>query len=280
MKTPENKKIILCSDDFGQTIPICEGILELVQKKRLSAVSCLTNMPYWPDYANDLFALKNQIDIGLHLNLTEGKPCVARKFLSLPQLLKNVYLGNVDQKEIEAEFNAQIDQFIIIAGCLPDFIDGHQHIHQFPIIRDVLFKLYLKRFAENKIYIRVSGNSCRNNLKNFTAFPKKLIIAWTGAITLKKKLNSLQIPYNKSFSGIYNFQKSKYYSKYFPGFLRQVESKGLIMCHPGKFMPNFSDLSTIMDNARYDEYQYFMSDLFLQECARQNVILEPYYSRV
>jgi predicted glycoside hydrolase/deacetylase ChbG (UPF0249 family) len=260
-------------------VEISEGILELVQHKRLSAVSSLTNMPNWPVYAKDLSAYKNQIDMGLHLNLTEGKPCVARKFSSLSQLLMNAYLGNIDQKEIEAEFNAQIDQFSAITGCAPDFIDGHQHIHHFPIIRDVLLKIYLQRFPENKIYIRNTSNSWKNYFKNRTAFAKQWIIAWTGAISFKKKLNALGIPYNKSFSGIYNFQNSNYYPNYFPRFLQQVESGGLIMCHPGKFVPHFSNTSTkiatIIDNARYQEYQYFMSEPFLQACKQQHVTLGP-----
>ncbi len=38
----------------------------------------------------------------------------------------------------------QWDLFVSVMGKHPDFIDGHQHIHQFPFIRDILLQL-LKR---------------------------------------------------------------------------------------------------------------------------------------
>ena len=32
----------------------------------------------------------------------------------------------------------QWNHFIEATGKTPDFVDGHQHVHQFPVIRDVL----------------------------------------------------------------------------------------------------------------------------------------------
>ena len=68
------KRIVLCADDYGQAPAISDGIIELLKDQRLSAVSCMTNTPDWPIYAKNLLPFRLERDIGLHFNLTEGKP--------------------------------------------------------------------------------------------------------------------------------------------------------------------------------------------------------------
>ncbi len=43
------REMILCADDYGQNEPISQGILELALNKRINAISCLVNTPYWQD---------------------------------------------------------------------------------------------------------------------------------------------------------------------------------------------------------------------------------------
>ena len=67
--------MIICADDFGISQSVSDGILELLSKKRLSAVSCMLN--YDGNIINQidsLLSFKSNCDIGLHLNLTSGKP--------------------------------------------------------------------------------------------------------------------------------------------------------------------------------------------------------------
>lgn len=71
------KRIVLCADDYGQAPAISQGILNLLDKKRLSATSCIVNSPYWEAHSQWLTQFIQQADIGLHLNLTEGKPLSA-----------------------------------------------------------------------------------------------------------------------------------------------------------------------------------------------------------
>ncbi|WP_267256490.1 ChbG/HpnK family deacetylase [Coxiella endosymbiont of Ornithodoros maritimus] len=39
------KSITLCANDYGYTAPVCQAILKLLDNQRLSAVSCIVNMP-------------------------------------------------------------------------------------------------------------------------------------------------------------------------------------------------------------------------------------------
>jgi len=145
-------------------------------------------------------------------------------------------------------------------GILPHFIDGHQHIHQLPIIRDALLAVYESVFSKHSCYIRVPI------MKPPTL--KSSIITFTGGLTLRKALMHRNIPHNTSFSGVYNFSKAKNYRRYFCRFLKNIQSGGLIMCHPG--LPQKENNDRI-DNAREYEFNYLNSDLFLEDCKTYSI---------
>lgn len=261
------KNIIICSDDYGQQHAISHGIIELIKEQRISAVSCLVTSPFWAEHANWLFPYKDKIDIGLHFNLTED---FSERYLNtngahlqfpLSNLILQCYTKRINQTNIEAEFNKQIDLFSAYLNKLPDFIDGHQHIHQLPIIRDAILNVYRKRFIMHKPYIRVSMQQ-----NNFSF--KSIIIAMLGAHKLKSLLNKYNIPYNTKFSGIYDFKNASNYIKFFPWFLKGLTNNSLIMCHPGL---ESSDTLDPIHNVRYYEYEYLSSPTFLKDCAAANV---------
>lgn len=266
------KRIVLCADDYGQALAISQGILALINQGRLTATSCLVTSPHWEEHAKWLLPLKNQVDIGLHFNLTEGKPLSGgysaeyAKFYSVNQLLVMAFLRRINQAAIEAECHAQIDQFEAAMGCLPQYIDGHQHVHQFPVIRDALLNVYEQRLRASGAYIRLA-----NEVPDMCL--KKLIIYASGAGALSKELKKRAIPHNASFSGIYSFHEAHEYPVYFAEFLQKVGDRGLIMCHPGL---ETVDLDDPICAARVKEYDYFAGPLFVEECERRSVELSRF----
>ncbi len=265
------KRIVLCADDYGQAPTVSQGIIDLLELGRLSAVSCMVNSPFWPVHATWLLPFQHAIDIGLHLNLTEGKP-LSKPFIeaygeSLFSLSALMYRGLVRQlnKDIlEAECLAQIDQFVEMRGCLPAFVDGHQHIHQFPVIREALISAYNKRLRAERVYLRLVNEKIK------WIDVKKRIIQGMGTKRFQSLLNKNDIPYNQSFAGIYSLSPRVHYATLFPRFLNEIKDQGLIMCHPG--LPTSSALDLISE-ARYNEYQYFISSQFLEACRKENVVL-------
>lgn len=261
------KRIVLCADDYGQALEISQGIIQLIQQKRLSATTCMVNQAGWEQQALSLKAFRGQIDIGLHFNLTSGvalsnpyKTTHGEPFFPLSRLLWRSFLYQLQQSAIEAELHAQIDQFQAGMGFLPEFIDGHQHVHQFPIIRNALIKVHQQRVPQ--AYIRYLGGAVE--IHDF----KQMIIYATGTKALMRLLIKYKIPHNSSFSGIYDFKNALQYASFFPNFLQAVQDKGLIMCHPGlATSTNQDEIAT----ARYHEYQYFLSDQFLADCRAQEV---------
>jgi predicted glycoside hydrolase/deacetylase ChbG (UPF0249 family) len=257
------KYIILCADDYGQTRAISQAIIDLLKNRRLTATSCMVTSSAWPEHASWLISYKNQVDIGLHFNLTEGKPIdhLSQAFVPLSHLLLKSHLRWLNKHAIRIELNAQLDQFISVMGMLPDFIDGHQHVHQFPIIRDALLEVYEERLRKHGCYIRcIDDPRALWNVKT-VAYRKKLILQLSGAIALKKNLVKRNIPHNKSFSGVYSFGSHIQYESLFRLFLKDIEQSGLIMCHPGLEDGGSTDA---IHTSRLKEYEFLNSEQCLK----------------
>ncbi|MDR3492012.1 MAG: ChbG/HpnK family deacetylase [Gammaproteobacteria bacterium] len=264
------KRIIICADDYGQNSAISQAIVKLLENNRLSATSCLVTSLEWPTGAIALNPFKNKAHIGLHFNLTEGKPSstALQSFWPLNQLILKSQLRLINKSTITSELHAQLDRFIKEMGTYPNFIDGHQHVHQFPVIRDTLLEVYEERLREHKVYLRCTYSP--GSLFNFTktAYLKNLIINLCGGIAFKKKLVEKNIPHNTTFSGIYNFKNANTYEKLFPQFLNESNDGGLIMCHPG--LPSF-DATDVIALARVSEYNYLLSEDYLNKLKQRKI---------
>lgn len=254
------KTIVLCADDFGINPGVSAGILKLARMQRLSAVSCMTNISDFSHYANDLCAVKDKVQTGLHFNLTEGfflsEP--QQRCFSLNTLLIKTQLRWLNPAFIAQEFNAQLDHYINKMGGLPDFIDGHQHVHQFPVVRQVILNIYEQRLRKNKSFIRSTAPSISLSHYKF----KTQILAGTGGRALSLALKKLDVPHNAYFSGIYDFSPDSNYRDLFRQWMSLVPNDTLIMCHPGEDMDSMDGIAL----TRRIEMEYFLSDAFLEDC--------------
>ena|SRR3990167_3307808 len=271
------KRIVLCADDYGQAEEISHAIIKLIEKNRLSATSCIVNTPWWPQHASWLKSFQSQIDIGLHFNLTEGQALSSAflkqygdNFLGFKNLISKAFCHQLNRQTIAAECRAQLDCFINNLGFYPRFIDGHQHVHQFPIIRDALIEVYQARLQQHASFIRLARPKIK--ITDIIHNVKKILIYAMGSKQLQFLLKKYAIPFNHSFSGIYTFNQSNNYAALFSLFLQEVDDRGLIMCHPA-IATNMSDRITF---ARYDEYQYLASDQFPHDCLAQNVLIQQF----
>lgn len=243
--------IILCADDFGQNKKISQGILQLTSKNRLSAISCMTQMPHWNIFALDLLDLKkskNHIQLGIHFNLTHLSNH------SLFYWMRSSMMGMVDRQTIQTTFNQQCDAFEKIAKQEPEFIDGHQHVHSFPIIRDIIIDILKRRYAHKMPYVRnlrISPTQ-KSNLKTS--------VLSTMSYGFKKLLMDNNIAHNDYFAGIYDLDpNNKNYKQLLQSWFESVPSNTLIMCHPGLLSQDQSDPIAA---TRFKEFEILSSDWF------------------
>lgn len=268
------KHIILCADDYAQNEAVCAGILILLEKQRINAVSCLVNSANWPEAQFALRPHQNKHAIGLHLNFTMGKPLSSlwqkqhgNSFTNLPRLLQQAYCRQLSKSAILAEINAQVDAFTNALGQQPDFIDGHQHVHQLPMIRDGLLECYQQQHWTG--FLRSTSNGFRD-LFAINEAPKRQLISVLGGFYFKNRLKKAHISTNTSFAGIDNFNHRAPYQQRFQSFLKSIKPGGLIMCHPGLVSIDTSDPLYL---SRHQEFEYFNSEALMKDLQHFDVTL-------
>lgn len=244
----------LCADDYGLTPEVSEAIVHLVENKRIQAVSCLCH-----DFSalQKNLKIKNyqgQIEIGIHLNLTEQSASIG----SINSLIVRSHLRQLSKKNIQNLLEKQFQNFINAFNQAPSFIDGHQHIHVLPVIRDIILKLR-KQYCPNA-WVR---SPIQKKSPNFISGLKSFVINHMGALTFKKTLNHLNIKTNQNFLGIYSFGSPITYRSYFLECLKSINQPTLMMCHPGLPSNNKDPIAAF----RQQEYNYFLSNQFLEDTA-------------
>ena len=146
------KHVIVCGDDFGMNADIDEAMISLAGLGRMSAVSCLTLGPTFQ--ANAARLAMRDIDLGLHLNLTEALSDGAETMPPLSRLIMRAYAGRLDAAWVDAQLERQFDAFEAAFGRMPDYVDGHQHVHQLPVVRQRLLALLKRRYGGRMPWLR------------------------------------------------------------------------------------------------------------------------------
>ncbi|OHX14102.1 ChbG/HpnK family deacetylase [Chromobacterium sphagni] len=255
------KRLTLCADDFAQSGSISAGILQLLDAGRLSATSVMSQSPHWPALAGDLKARARRADIGLHFNLTHGFDTPAKP---LSHWLMKSQLRQLSQPALRDEALSQIDRFAEHFGQLPDFVDGHQHVHALPVIRDALFDAILRRWPQGqRPYLRAPdklGHPGDNRLKS--------LILRSVCINFNEQAQEHGFATAPWFGGMYSLSPQADFAGLMQAWLARAPDQALIMCHPG--LPA-SDAEDPIAASRSREFDYLISDAFGEHCRRHQV---------
>lgn len=233
-----SREIVLTADDYAMTRGISQAIEQLASAGRISATSAMTTSAHWPGHARGLAAYRDRIAVGLHFDLTLGPSLGAMPRLApggrLPDigaLSKLALSGDFDPAEIAAEAERQLDAFETHLGFPPDYLDGHQHVHALPHIRDALLPVLQRRYAGQGFLVRAPKPTIASLLRRGRALPKALALAWLtrGFGEMARKAGFVV---NDSFAGISGFRPGDTRAD----FDEALMAKGplaLVMCHPG-----------------------------------------------
>lgn len=273
---PQSRPIVLCADDYAIAPGVSRAILALIDSGRISATSCLTISPGWPEHAAPLRPRDGRADIGLHLALTDFAPLGAMPRLApagrlppLPRLIALALARRLDAGEIAGEVDRQIDRFAAEFGRPPDFIDGHQHVHQLPIVRDVV-AARLKRLPPGS-YVRLCDEPASAILRRGVAPVRALVISLLGK-GLRRRVRDHQIPANNRFAGVRAFDEQQPYRDLFLRFINDRGGPLLVMCHPGMVDTELTAVDPVTA-PREDEYRYLAGDAFVADLARADVTI-------
>ena len=272
MNPTTQRSLTLCADDFGQSVAINRGILQLLELNRLHAVSVMSQGPAWPVGAAALNEFRQVAEIGLHLNLTHrfGDDVYARP---LSVWLLRTSLGGIDQRAVRDTFRRQIDLFAQHLGRLPDYLDGHQHVHAFPWIREVLVEAITEYWqATSSPWVRAPDRLVDDGQVPLKAW----VLRWaTRGFTAWLKRAGLQ--HHAGFAGLYALKPEAKFAQLMQGWLHSLPTHTLIMVHPGERSDATDDP---IRAARYLELEYLRSAEFGEQLRSAAVELtRPAFSK-
>jgi chitin disaccharide deacetylase len=264
-------RFALCADDYALTPGVSRGILELLDAGRLTAVSVLVTGRGWAEAAGDLQPFAGAADIGLHLDLTLGAPLGAmpafsprKRFPALGALVRSAVFGRLPQAEIVAEIGRQIDAFAQHFGRLPDYVDGHQHVHALPGVREALLRALAERGLTGRLWLRDPGDRIHAILARALVGKALAVALLTAGFAAQAAARRFAL--NEGFAGFSDFAPSRDYAALFASFLRSPGPRHLVMCHPGHSDEALARLDPAT-SSRDAELAFLLSPAFPQALA-------------
>lgn len=259
--------VVLCADDFGLSDGVSRGIVELAEAGRLSATGAMTNMPGWRRAAPSLRALKGRIGIGLHLNLTTGSPlsrmdrlAPSGTFPPLKNLLPKALRRDLSAAEIREEIARQLDAFLEAHGEPPSFVDGHQHVHVLPVIRQALTQELKERGYAGRVWLRDPSDRAASILRRPIGRNKALLVK-SLARGFVRSAHASGFTTNKGFSGFAPLDLTVPAARIFEEAFSRLGESPAVMCHPGHVDDELRSLDPAVES-RPEELRYLASDAF------------------
>lgn len=267
-------RLMLCADDYAMTDGVSRGIEELIAAGRLSATSAMTSMRHWPTHAARIARCRDRAAIGLHFNLTLGRPLTAMPRTApggvLPPigvLTRSALAGGIDRTEVAGEMRAQIAAFAEHFGALPDFIDGHQHVHALPGIRHAVLDVLGETFPAAKPLVRDPADGLARMLRRGRAIPKAVVLS-SLAYGFGALLRRHGFAVNDSFAGVSDFVAQATAADFAAARVAPGRFH-LVMCHPGYVDDELATLDPLTTRRRAE------LDLLLGEAGWQEAIWHP-----
>jgi len=272
------RRIWLCADDYGISPGVNAAIRELVLRERINATSVMVttaHFNYEEAIALDtLNSARKRAALGLHVTLTapfkpssvDFVPLRQGRFLPLNKVLRAAAARRLQSRSLIVEITTQLRTFIDAFGRPPDFLDGHQHVHLFPQVRDAFLQVVAREAPH--AWVRQCGRSRPGRRKP----DRKALMLDILSVGFRRKAKRLGIPTNPAFAGTYAFNARTNFARIFPRFLSGLPDGGLIMCHPGFVDAELKALDTLT-TLREHEFSFFNSNAFPELLTQQGVTL-------
>ncbi|HYO16108.1 MAG TPA: ChbG/HpnK family deacetylase, partial [Thermoanaerobaculia bacterium] len=145
------KALVVTADDVGLHPGMTLGALEAHDRGIVTAVSVAANGRAF-EHAVDLLKDRPKLDVGIHLTLVGERPLSPPDRIStllggdgallpaFPAFVRRAVLGGIDRGHLERELRAQIER-LLGTGLTVVHANGHQHLHVWPGVLEVVLKL-------------------------------------------------------------------------------------------------------------------------------------------
>lgn len=137
--------LIVNADDYGYFNCVTRGILDSVRNGIVTATGLFANAEHFDKHVSWLQDFQ-ELDLGVHLNLTERAPLTSGMQKKLAKwngrfpdkftMAKTVMTGFLKTENVLAEWRAQIER-CLEKGLILRFLNSHEHIHMLPALFQV-----------------------------------------------------------------------------------------------------------------------------------------------
>ncbi len=226
------KRVILCVDDFGLSLDVNQAVLNLVDAGLVSATSCMSQGPAWREGAAQLRgARRDRLDVGLHLNLTETFAAAPDAALPLSSVVGRALVRALSPTWLQQAVCSQLDAFEADWGEAPDYVDGHQHVHQLPQVRELLLAELSRRYGAQPVRPWLRLTRARHGPGGVGL--KQRMIEALGARAFERMARQAGYSLNGALLGVYGFDANALgYGRRLQAWLAQAQSGDVLMMHP------------------------------------------------
>jgi chitin disaccharide deacetylase len=186
------RRVFLHADDFGMNVSVTDGIIQGFRRGLLTSTSLLSNAPdaaralkLWKQLIDDQAAAQlplhgsrsrledpfTRFDLGVHLNLTQGRPFTEDdypdelldeqgRFPGIFALFTRLKRHGVRLcRQIQNELARQVE-FLLDRNLNPTHLNGHQYIEMLPVVAESIpqlltrYDIHVVRVAEEQSLFR------------------------------------------------------------------------------------------------------------------------------
>ena len=233
--------LIINADDFGYCPRRDRAILDLFEQRSISSTSLLVNGDYAAHACTQ--AKRTHLPMGLHLNLTEGRPVTddlsrIRSLVDSQGLMHGKFglrarldQGSIQTEHLLHEIEMQLIRYQGLTDSRSPFhLDGHQHIHVHPKVVDSVARLAQQYHVQ---YIRVPADPMLFSLEPKNSFYDEID---QQAQSAKKVFNQYGLKSPEHFFGM-TTMGSAMTLETVEQCLKTIPKAGSVtvewMCHPG-----------------------------------------------
>jgi len=255
--------LIVNADDFGLTPGVNRAIIEAHTQGIVTSATLMANMPALAE-AVELAKAHPSLGVGLHFNLTQGRPVseankvrsllnAAGEFLGTStKLARRSLLGQLDLAEVRRELCAQLES-LEATGLTITHVDSHKHAHAWPAIMHVIeqtledYNIHALRLPREQVRWTQALASAKQVKQSLTATGLRWLCRSTA-----HDLAAAQLHTPTAFFGV--AQTGNWSREWLLDLLDQLpEGISELMCHPGYADSELSSAGTRLHASRETE---------------------------
>lgn len=280
------RRLIVNADDFGLTAGVNRAIIEGHTRGMITSTTIMANMPAF-DEAVRLAAEHPTLGVGLHFNITQGRPVApAAQVRSLlngrgefpgtsTEVAKRLLTGGLRRAEVVIELRAQIEK-ALQAGIRLTHVDSHKHAHALPQV--------LEAIIDTIPDYGILGVRLQRERWSPAGLLTSVWVAKQGAVSLllgqlcrtgTGKLHRAGVRTTDAFFGITH---TGFWTKSWLAGLIERLPAGVseLMCHPGYVDADISRAGTRLTSSREQELRLLTDPELLDLISRHSIKLVNY----